>query len=97
MNDVRQDSLTPLRIYCRGMMDGYARAATSQALCVKTQARMFVALEQCGFTAGQIVDFWEQSHSEIGLVFPDEKDPYVLRWMAAERVLWQLAGCLARR
>lgn len=97
MSEVRQDSLTPLRLYCRGLMDGFARASVSQALAVKTQARMFVALEQCGFTALQILDFWEQSYNESALIFPEENDPYVLRWMAAERVLFQLAGCLARR
>ncbi len=85
-NPVRQDALTPLRLFSRGYLAGVAAESLSVSGTLRAEAQVLVAMEHMGIAADMrwaIMDYATMTAElELGSV-----DPYTVRYFAAEIVL----------
>jgi len=96
-NPVRDDALTPARLYCRGLLAGYARASLQIDTTLAAEARALVAMEHLGFTAESRWELMDYARMMAELELGHDVDPYTLRHFAAEVVLSTLRIAVRRK
>lgn len=84
MSEVRQDSLTPLRLWARGFWSGYASAASSESGALKAEAKLMLAWHKLNLPAEDLQHALEHAYLMVEHYCPEPRDPYFVRWMGAE-------------
>jgi hypothetical protein len=96
-HEVRQDSLTPVRIYARGLIAGHARAHLQIDQTLQAEARCLVALEHLGITGASRWAIMEAAQDDARIELDATADDYAVRHYAALLVLAWLRLICRRR
>ncbi len=96
MNPVRDDILTPLRLYARGYLAGVAASSLSVSTTLESEARCLVALEHLGIDAATRWSIMDYARMEAEVELGVGTDPYTVRHYAAQVVIAWLRLILKR-
>jgi hypothetical protein len=90
---VRQDALTPLRLYCRGYNDGFATATIDETGAELSEGLLLARLHHFRFPGATVEMLLDEAYHYVTLMSPIALDPYSVRWRAAVMLLELLPEC----
>lgn len=84
---VRQDALTPLRIYARGFVNGVLRASTTLERVLHLEARVLVAFDILGIGPEYRIAILETARDDARRELGPDADTFDVRVFGCELVL----------
>ena len=93
MSEVRQDAFTPLRLYSRGYLAGFATCAIDETGAVVSEGQLLARFHRLRFSAPTVELLMDEAYHLVKLTGPRDSDPYTIRWRAAEMLLALLPEC----
>ena len=93
MNDVRQDALTPLRLWSRGYLAGFATAAIDETGAAIAESHLLARFQKLRLPAVMVEMLMDEAYQLVKLSTPMDTDHYLIRWRTAEMMLELLPEC----